>query len=389
MNTASIQIDIKAVDCFLYMDKMFIINEDNDILYIDSSKFYNKYLLPYEDNITSVKSLFIDNKLINTGQINKDRPFRNYFQERFSYYGKNLIKIKIDKDDLTKLESLKDLYVLDFVVYAKKLLIASKSGVYESNLNISNGSVFQEKKTERIHDVRSKDIITKLGEVLVISNYDGIFRGSLWKNYSSLSIQEKPAIENMTHINWMKHDVIGLDINNYTLYENEVKEVETLPGANFILGENDPMNKRIVKFAKEKVSLSEVVNNVNNLNDVVYAYNSNNYIFLVNSSGSVRAIKIDVDKNIENTFLITDSLDINNLGKPLSAHMIGNKSVVFEFFDRIIILRNGKIEVVSKEEVLQIKGFANSKNYQNIFVTVAEDNIKINSVNPIRPRSID
>ena len=386
MITATLKLRINALDCFLYMDKLIILNKENEVLYIDTYKFYARYLSKYDES-GLIKALFIDNKLLyNDTRVKSILNDEAKFKKLFNQISELKIGIDLNIDDLVKVENLGDLYVLDFIVYAKKFIFASKSGVYESNLNIHNGTLEQSKKTERVHDVRAKSIITKIGEVLVVSNYEGVFRGSLWKGYNRLTISEKPVIPNAQRINWMKENVLSfLSDNdyNYTLYENQIEEVkEVMPGMNFEWDESGSKSKKIKKFGIHKYSLSKLMEDINGNEQVIYAYNSNNFIFLVNESGLVRAVKLDEFIELDKTHIITDSLDIQKVGKPLSAHMIG-KAVVFEFFEQIVVLQNGILETIEETDVYQIKGFNNSKNYQNILAYVSEGYVNITTVNPI------
>jgi len=74
--------------------------------------------------------------------------------------------------------------------------------------------------------------------------------------------------------------------------------------------------------------------------------------------------------------------DISNLGHPLSAHALNTGGTLYEFFEQVIMLKKGKMEVIPNSECRQIRTFASSKWFKNILMTLAEEALEIHSVHP-------
>ena len=370
-NNIKIQLDINAKDCFLYMDNLFVIDQDNSLKYINLRWMYDKYLLPFDDIFTKpLFSSFIDNKYFNYHKYKNDDTYKRNYSEKWAEVVANPIELKIEDQDWKHLFDLPDSNILDFIVYAKKILIAFRSGVYEANLEF-NDTVSVTRKLERIHDVKAHSLSTKIGELLIMSNFDGIFQGSLWQNYQKININKQPIIQQSSRVSWVNNNLLNYkDKSSYVFYQNEVEEVkESMTGVNFVVEDGSKKNLRIKNYGKDILDITDSINSISHNKQVSYAYNSNNYLFLLNTLGKIKAIEIDENGKLANSFDIYDrnsNINFENLGNPLSAHMVGVKAVTFEFFDQIISLKDGVFEVVSDMEVSQIKSYTNSKNYQNI-----------------------
>lgn len=376
MNHIKLTIHNSCIDCFHYMNQLFLITSDNVLKVISFTLLFDKYLRTNDDlNNKALQSFFIDNKsLVNEAPL---------FQNVWKYYETNEIEIKINEDDLKTVVNLGRLTILDFIVYGKKGLFACREGIFEIDLNfiIDTSRIYSyESKLTKIFDSKTIKITPRIGEVLVNTNRDGLFRASYWHG-NHLKVYDKPIITDSLRSSWLKTDVINYETDyKFEIIQNEMDETKFISNLNFSYDDGIKTSK-IKEFGVNKIRFDEKINSFFDFDNLVYSFNSLSYLFSIYKNGKMVALSLSDRKYSNQPFEISQDLNIELLGQPLSSHLVAKGSAI-EFFNSVFCIKDNKMFKIHDGESLQIKSYSNSKNFQNLISIVSEDRISISCITP-------
>lgn len=389
MTSNRLRLNLAVQDCFLYMNDLYIIDNDNRIGSISLFLIYEKYLKNGSDSYNvAVSSAFVNNREYFESSKYKGDEFRKLFEKGWKeIHNQGGVEIEVDKADIDFFAGFDESYVLNFSLYAKKILITSKSGIYQGT--ISSTGIFNSKKKldlVKLHDVQSINVYPKIGDVLFLSKSDGVFRGSFDKNMDSVQMIQNPVLSESNGIGWIDNNVLNYKSDLEVEYiKNDTKKVEDgLDAAtNFDVSDDSNSTVRIEKFASEIEDISSKVSaNSEKFESTLLSYNTNSFLFLINRAGTIQGHRLADNGDISETFVWANRLNIDKLGGPLSAHIVGRGSVI-EFYSSVYSFYRGKVEQIYNSNCLDIKSFTNSRNYRQIVAVINEDYLELHSFNPM------
>jgi hypothetical protein len=375
-----LNIQINAIDGFLYMGRLFVLLKDGTLRYINLEEFSATHLGTIDKNPLYADRIFFNNHLIPK----QGSQWFNYWRSRWEVLSEKSIDIEIDEGSLSVISDISS-PVLDLKIYGQKLILATRHGVYEAAIDFSSEETTSLKTgLEKVFDSKSTHLSTKAGEVF-ISSVDGLFRASYWNKENRLEVDQKPIESLSLRTNWRLYDLVNFEApTKFRFYYNQTEQVTG--DTPFAQDEGEATMKRIKDFGFKQFSSDSLFSKNFDLNDIYFVFNSNSYVFVIFKNGTFRNYGINFE-NYEEKNLTTVSqgyslpeLNISELGRPLNALTVPTGTLI-EFFDRIILAKKGLHEIES-QPVSSMRTYPNSFWYKNIITTFKENCLTITALNP-------
>lgn len=376
-------------DAYYYMGKLFVLTESRLLKTIDNQDFFQRYLQTndsYENSMLQ-KVFFSNDQLLQQEQYAKDYEYSNRFDLFWNKYSNKKFEIQIEDEHLSLVCELPQLEALDFVIYAQRAYLANRDGMFECKMSIDGNRVQNVGGFQRVFDAKSININPRAGHLLVSTKSDGLFSASLSGFESQLRIGDTPIEASSVRTGWVNYDFVNY--RNHTQAEfisNDVEDDKSGETNWFKIEDNSYNDKKITKIAAKKEDISADIAGSSRDSEVIFSFNSLSKSFAVTNDGKIHYssfMRNSNDNRRLNKFLSFRNIkfDIQKLGRPLSAHTVSG-GTVYEFFDQVILLKNGKFELLSNFECSQVRTFASSKWFQNITLTLGETCLEVHSIFP-------
>lgn len=392
MKTIKLNFDIKALDCYLYGGKIYFFLQNGCIMRAPFPRVVSRLASNYgEEDFSFLKLAFL----------------RNEFY--YSQQGKTFLKIpgmkqilewnweKLSETEFTlTYEDVEDLLEplcewvsipLDVRIYGMRMYVGCRDGLYEINIDDGRG-----KKLERCFDSKVTCVNAKYGELVVSADTEGLFATSIdMENGTRTKIDENKSIEARSI------RTLWADTNLFNYYGKEdfsylLNEYQSIPPKKDRYWEHRE-TKRITRFASGVQSMESVIEKSGlKKEDIGYCFNSSNnaYVFLKNGTLKIYALKDKQYTEIDGWGKIElpkysrkgnkdSSIDY---GKVISAFSIPKGSVM-EFFDKVLLLKDGHSFIIEEEPVIRTRSFMSSNRYQDILSVTKEDIITLHALDTL------
>ncbi len=390
MKPISLRIPIAVSDAYYYMGKLFILTEDRHLKMITHKQIFQKYL--YSTDVE--KNAFLDKVLFNNDQLysqytmRNKRDLREDFNSLWKKSSDKFFEFEINTDDFITICKLPDKEALDFIIYSERAFIGNRDGLYECKMIIEGDKVTAiNRKFNKIFDSKSININPRVGRLLVSTKEDGLFAGSM--SYSGgVHIEEKPIESQSVRTGWANYDFINYKSSTEAnFFINKTEEDNTTEARNFSIEDGSNSNRKITTIGVEQRNLTQKIQNAVADQHIIYSFNSLTKSFVVTEDGKIYHSNLQDDERNGfeykgYTALKAVNFNINKLGYPLSAYTIGAGGTLYEFFDNVILVKNGYSQQISDIECKQIKTFPSSKWFKNIAMMISESYLEIHSIYP-------
>ena len=392
MKTIKLNFDIKALDCYLYGGNIYFFMQNGSIMCAPYPRVISRLASNYgEGDFSFLKLAFL----------------RNEFY--YSQQGKTFLKIpgmkqilewnwmKLAETEFTlTYEDIENLLEplcewesipLDVRIYGMRMYVGCRDGLYE--INIDDG---RSKKLERCFDSKVTCVNAKYGELVVSADSEGLFAASIdMENGTRTKIDEKDAVEaRSVRTHWA-------DTNLFNYYGKEVfsylsNEYQSIPPKKDRYWEHRE-TKRITRFASGVQSMESVIESSGlKKEDIGYCFNSssNAYVFLKNGTLKIYALKDKQYEEIDGWGEIElpryskkgNKESLIDYGKVISAFSIPKGSVM-EFFDKVLLLKDGHSYIIEEEPVIRTRSFMSSNRYQDILSVTKEEKITLHALDTL------
>src|SRR5690606_38574122 len=122
--------------------------------------------------------------------------------------------IDFDIDDFEIISEVPSMPVLDMRLYAMRMYLGCKEGLYEINLNPQDNYHLKPSKPELRFDAKITHLNAKSGEVIISANSEGLFHGSFLNEKNKLEVIPKPVAKKSIRTGWSSYDVINYEEHN-------------------------------------------------------------------------------------------------------------------------------------------------------------------------------
>ncbi len=393
MKTLKFSLEVEAIESYIYSGHLFFIFLNGRIAYSPLSRIIHKLINDYPDFENLIRVSFQRNDYLNNGQAKVffgiGEMKKSFIQLWEKATEEMEFKIVIDENDYTVIDEVPSMPVLDLKMYAMRLYIGSKDGLYEIKLNSDDRYHIEPTRANRRFDGKVTCLNAKSGELIISSNNNGLFHGTFLNSSNNLKVYEKPVSQKSIRTGWSGYDIINYDKqNDFQYFVNETEKIENkLTYSKF---DENSERRRITDFGSSKYDLSSLLNfSLIEKSQINYCFNSSTSGFFFMKDGSFININLKKPKNRQLYFVSRK----NNLPtlknenakflKPLSTSIVPEGCVV-EYYDKVVLYQNSKAKIIETSPSINVRTYPSSKRYRNLISVTKDNEITIHSIFPFK-----
>ena len=393
MKTIKLNFDIKALDCYLYGGNIYFVMQNGSVMYAPYPKIISRLAKNYEESDFSfLKLAFLRNEFYYS------QPSRTFLKvpgmkEVLKWNWERLSETEFtltydDIEDLLQPLCEWESIPLDMRIYGMRMFLGCRAGLYEIVIDADN----RRQKLQRCFDSKVTCVNAKYGELVVSADAEGLYAASIdIEGGTRTKVDEKRAVENRSlRTVWADTDLFNYYGKEEFSYISN--EYQTVPQKKDRFWEHRE-TKRITRFAAKKQPMeSVIVNSGLKKEDIGYCFNnsSNAYVFL--KSGKLRIYSLkdkqyaekegwdEIELSKQSRKGVED--DLIDYGRVISAFSIP-KGNVMEFFDKVLLLKDGRSYVIEEEPTIRTRSFMNSIRYQDILSVTKEERVTLHAMDTL------
>lgn len=388
MNTIRFTIKAKALDCYIYAGQLFLFMQDGRIMRCSYEKVINRLKEFYPDLKALITLAFLQNSYMHSEAAKIILGVKEVMDalHRVWDYASSSVDFVLDYKDIEQ-----DCYmigiiptspVLDVKMYNKHIFLGNKTGLYEIMFDEIFG--LNCPTMHKRFDAKVVHVDAKFETVIISAGHEGLFTGYVPEN-GVTDVTEKEVINRSFRSSWSIYNIMNYEQpNEFTCLVNEVEKIPMGERKRFESQES----YKILEVGKEQLSMDQLMKSVKkrskeNLSQVSYAFNSHQYGYFLKNNGKLLRMNI-LSKQKDDFYYssVIQEYPIEKLvkgEKPISASILPN-GCVLEFFDKVVLYKDGKTSVIESEPTITIRSFLNSYRYKNLVAVTKEDGCTFHSV---------
>lgn len=391
MKTLKFSISVKAIESYIYSGHLFLILQNGSIAYAPLAKIMWRLSLNYPEFSSLIRVSFQRNDYLTNRQggiFFGIGEMRKSFIELWKKASDEMeFNIEFEEEDYTVIADIPTMPVLDLKLYAMRLYIGSKQGLYEINLNSDDRYNLKPTKPQRRFDGKVTCLNAKSGEIIISSNSNGLFHGSFLNSKNTLNVVEKAVAEKSLRTGWSGYDVINYEEqNDFEYFANETESIVKKP--EYSKFDEYTERKRITEFGASKFDLSFLLKKSQIQKDnIKYCFNSSTSGFFFMNDGSFVNVNLNKPKDEEFYFTSRNHI-LPNLSnkkrqylKPISTSIVP-KGCVVEYFDKVVLYQNSKAKIIETSPSINVRTYPTSIRYRNLISVTKDKEISIHSIFP-------
>jgi hypothetical protein len=393
MKTLRFTLEVGAIESYIYSGHLFLILLNGRIAYSPLSRVIFKLINEYPDFENLIKVSFQRNDYLNNRQAEVFfgiGEMKKSFIQLWEKASEEMeFKIILDENDYTIIDEVPTMPVLDLKMYAMRLYIGSKEGLYEIKLNSDDRYNLEPTKAKRRFDGKVTCLNAKSGEIIISSNSNGLFHGTFLNSSNNLVVNEKSVSKKSIRTGWSGYDVINYDKqNDFEYYVNETEKIEEK--LTFSKFDENSERRRITEFGSSKYDLSSLLSYSGiEKEQINYCFNSSTSGFFFMKDGSFMNINLKKPKD-KQLYFVSRSKALPTLKngsaeflKPLSTSIVPEGCVV-EYFDKVVLYQNSKAKIIETSPSINVRTYPSSKRYRNLISVTKANEITIHSIFPFK-----
>jgi len=393
MKTLKFTLEVDAIESYIYSGHLFLILLNGRIAYSPLSRIIYKLINEYPDFENLIRVSFQRNDYLNNRQAEVffgiGEMKKSFIQLWEKASNEIEFKIILDEYDYKIIDEVPTMPVLDLKMYAMRLYIGSKEGLYEINLNSDDRYNLKPTKPQKRFDAKVTCLNAKSGEIIISSNSNGLFHGTFLNNSNHLKVVEKSVSEKSIRTGWSGYDVINYDKqNDFEYFVNETVNIEKKPV--YSKFDENSERKRITDFGSSKYGLSSLLAYSSIEKDQInYCFNSSTSGFFFMKDGSFVNINLTKPKD-KQLYFVSRNKDLPTLKNgsanfltPLSTSIVPEGCVV-EYFDKVVLYQNSKVKIIETSPSINVRTYPSSKRYRNLISVTKPKEITIHSIFPFK-----
>jgi hypothetical protein len=391
MRTLKFSITVDAIDSYIYSGHLFMILQNGNIAYAPLAKIMWRLTLNYPEFESLIRVSFQRNDYLTNRQggiFFGIGEMKKSFVELWQRASEEMdFNIEFNDEDYKVIAEIPTMPVLDLKLYAMRLYIGSKKGLYEINLNSDDRYNLKPSKPDRRFDGKVTCLNAKSGEIIISSNSNGLFHGSFLNESNKLKVIEESASKKSLRTGWSGYDVINYEEqNDFEYFANETESIDKKP--KFSKFDEYTERKRITEFGASKFDLSFLLKRSKiKKENIKYCFNSSTSGFFFMNDGSFVNVNLTKPKDEEYYFTSRNHIlpKLNNgkkqYLKPISTAIIP-KGCVVEYFDKVVLYQNSKAKIIEVSPAINVRTYPTSIRYRNLISITKSKEIAIHSIFP-------
>lgn len=394
MKTIKFSIEVNAIDSYIYGGHLFLILTDGIIAYTSVSKIIRQLVSKYPGFENLIRLSFQRNDYLSNKQgtmILGVGELKNILTKLWEKATNEVqFKISFHLDDFEIISDIPSMPVLDMKLYAMKMFLGCKEGLYEINLNPRDKYYLNPSKPEKRFDAKVTHLNAKSGEIIISANSEGLYHGSFLNEKYQLKVNNNPVAKKSLRTGWSNYDVINYEEqNNFEYFKNETSEIENKPTTYSKFDEHSE-RLRITEFGKSKFGLSQLLEHSDLKHEnISYCFNSSTSGFFFTKDGKFLNINLNKEKK-DDLYFTSRSHILPNLSiesslktfkRPISTSIVP-KGCVVEYFDKVVLYQNSKAKIIEKSPSINVRTYPSSIRYKNLISVTKDSEVTIHSIYP-------
>ena len=389
--TVSFTIYADVIDCYLYAGYLFLFFANARICYVDYHIVVRKLKERYPQYAHLIDLIFLHN------EYSKSYAAKLIFAVKEIHDAMTLLwKRAADEIDLVLEykdieESCKSIgewksIPLDIRMYAMRLYMGCRNGLYESKLNIDDNYILNPSKLKKCFDGKVISVNANYSSIVASADWDGLYAGVIDDNESQFRLNEKVSLASRSiRTGWAGTDLISYDTSSSFRYlNNDTARVEsrgTYKKADL------QEQRKITKFAKSVLEMQDLFNKTSLLpEEIIYSFNSSERGFFFMRDGSFKNATFRSQKENNDILYISKNIKEEKFNKikgrmqkPLSSTLVPNGCII-EFYDSVVLFQNGESYVLSNEPSIKVRSYMGSRNYRDIASIISDGKVVFHSL---------
>ena len=218
MKTIKFSIKVKAIDSYIYGGHLFLILQDGSIVFTELNKVIRKLVNDYPLFENLIRLSFQRNDYLSNRQglmILGVGELKDVLMKLWDKVADEIkFSINFDLDDFEVVDKIPSMPVLDMRIYAMRMYLGCKEGLYEINLNPQDNYHIKPSKPELCFDAKVTHLNAQSGEVVISANSEGLFHGSFLNHKNKLIVMENPVGQKSIRTGWSSYDIINYKEHN-------------------------------------------------------------------------------------------------------------------------------------------------------------------------------
>lgn len=391
-NTVEFKIKAKLIDCYLYAGYLFFVMANGRITYISYHRVIHMLKEAYPQYSSLIDLIFLHNEYSKTNA------------------GKILFAVKEIKDTTRKLwlRAAKEINFtlrfedidqycqdvgewqsmpLDIRMYAMRLFLGCKDGLFESLLNMEDkGYKIHPTRLDKVFDAKVINLNARSGSIVISADHDGLFSGETFYSNEPIVVSDRPIHEKRSiRTSWASVcDLVNYESSNRFEYiRNTSAQIGQQPEKRFRYGDTSE-RKRIVSFGDSVYDMDTLLKAVNfSKEDIQYCFNSASTGFFILKDGSFVNVNFRNEYGFAEVYFSSTIREKTKSKKKkrkvLSGCLVPNGCVV-EYYDSVVLYQNGKEYTLIEKPVNNVRTYIGSRNYRDMVSIITGDEVSFHSV---------
>lgn len=394
MSTIRFSINVKALDCYIYAGKLFLILQDGRLVCCSYDNIIGYLKHKYPDLKPLITLAFQQCSYLHSDAAKAILGVKEVMDALHKVwdYAANTIDFAIDFTDIENefmdLGLVPSMPVLDIKMYNKHVYLGCKGGLYEFLYDEIGG--FNGPKIKKGFDEKIVHVDAKFDTVVLSAGSRGLFTGRV-PSADTTKVVEKEVMDKSFRSAWSTYNIMNYDKGNgFTCLVNEVKSLDLKDRRRTRYDGQE--SYEIVTVGKEQIGMEQLMEPIMkkkriNMDDIIYCFNSHQSGYFLTKSGLLYQLNILSKSDAAyyySTNILREYPKVENLkgGRPVSASILPNGCVI-EYFDNVVLYQNNKSSVIETTPSITVRSFVNSYRYKNIVAATKENECTFHSVDTL------
>lgn len=394
MSTIRFSINVKALDCYIYAGKLFLILQDGRLVCCSYDNIIGYLKYKYPDLKPLITLAFQQCSYLHSDAAKAILGVKEVMDALHKVwdYAANTIDFAIDFTDIENefmdLGLVPSMPVLDIKMYNKHVYLGCKGGLYEFLYDEIGG--FNGPKIKKGFDEKIVHVDAKFDTVVLSAGSRGLFTGRV-PSADTTKVVEKEVMDKSFRSAWSTYNIMNYDKGNgFTCLVNEVKSLDLKDRRRTRYDGQE--SYEIVTVGKEQIGMEQLMEPIMkkkriNMDDIIYCFNSHQSGYFLTKSGLLYQLNILSKSDAAyyySTNILREYPKVENLkgGRPVSASILPNGCVI-EYFDNVVLYQNNKSSVIETTPSITVRSFVNSYRYKNIVAATKENECTFHSVDTL------
>lgn len=395
-NTVEFKIKAKLIDCYLYAGYLFLIMSNGRITYVSYHLIIHRLKERYPQFAGLIDLIFLHNeyskssagKILLGIQEIKDETRRLWLRASKEIdFSLDFAEIEPYCEELGEWKSMP----LDIRMYAMRLFMGTKEGLFESRLNMEEkGYKLHPSSLDKLFDTKVINLNAKNGSLIISADREGLFGAEIFEGSNRTKVDEK-VISSKRSIRTSWASVCDLmnyeSAQTFEYIRNQSVMIAKQPEKKFRYGDNIE-KKKIIAFGETVFDMDLLLRAVDfKKEDIDYCFNSNTTGFFILKDGSFVNVNFrnesgfaEVYFSSQASYTIQQRLYKRNKSKKVLSSCLVPNGCVVEYFDRVMLYQKGKAYTLAEKQVNNVRTYIGSRNYRDIVSIISGDEVAFHSV---------